>query len=47
VQRSRRLADYFGDPFPVADATFIVEQAEAFVAEINARFFSEPLADVP
>ena len=38
VQRFRQIADYTGDPFPVADAMSAVAQAETFVAAIRSRF---------
>jgi uncharacterized protein (UPF0332 family) len=37
VQHFRQLADYTGDPFPLEDATWAVEQAEVFVAAMRAR----------
>ena len=36
VQRLRQLADYTGDTISLADATWAVQQAEAFVAAIRA-----------
>jgi uncharacterized protein (UPF0332 family) len=42
VQRIRQIADYSGDPVNLADAEWAVARAEAFVAAITARFFSEP-----
>ena len=41
VQRFRQLADYSGDPVGAENAKLAVEQAEAFVAAIHARFAKE------
>ena len=38
VQRLRQLAGYSGDPVGFSDAAWAVEQAEAFVAAVRARF---------
>ena len=38
VQRLRQLADYTGDPVGLADATWALEQAEAFVCAIGEKF---------
>jgi len=38
VHRLRQLADYTGDPVSVDDATWALNQAEAFVAVIKAQF---------
>lgn len=37
VQHFRQLADYTGESFPLEDATWAVEQADAFVAAMRAR----------
>ncbi len=37
VQHFRQLADYTGDTFPLEDAAWAVEQAEAFVAAMRVR----------
>lgn len=37
VQHFRQLADYTGDSFPLEDAAWAVEQAEAFVVEMRLR----------
>lgn len=36
VQDTRQLADYSADPPPLADATWAVDQAEAFIAAVHA-----------
>jgi len=38
VQDTRQLADYSAEPPALADAAWAVEQAEAFVAAMRARF---------
>jgi uncharacterized protein (UPF0332 family) len=38
VQRLRQLADYTGDPVSVDDAAWALDQAEAFVAAVKAKF---------
>jgi uncharacterized protein (UPF0332 family) len=38
VQRLRQLADYTGDPVEIADATWAVDRAEAFVRAIAEKF---------
>lgn len=38
MQQLRMTADYLGDAPPLEDATWAIEQAEAFVATIAARF---------
>jgi uncharacterized protein (UPF0332 family) len=38
IQRLRQLADYTGEPIRTADATWAVEQAEAFVRAIAEKF---------
>jgi uncharacterized protein (UPF0332 family) len=38
VQRLRQLADYTGEPVSLDDATRALEQAEAFVAAVKAKF---------
>jgi len=38
VERLRLLADYVGDPVTLEDATWSVEQAEAFVEAMRTRF---------
>jgi uncharacterized protein (UPF0332 family) len=40
VQRLRQLADYTGDPVNLEDATWAVEQAEAFVAAMRSKFMT-------
>ena len=40
VQRLRQLADYTGDPVSLEDATWAVEQAEAFVAAMRSKFMT-------
>jgi uncharacterized protein (UPF0332 family) len=37
VQRLRQIADYVGDPPSLADATWAVEQADAFVVTMRIR----------
>ncbi len=41
VERLRRLADYTGDPITPEEATWAVEQAEAFVQTIRDEFIPE------
>lgn len=41
VERLRLLADYTGDPVTIADATWAVSQAEAFVAAVRLSFFAD------
>jgi uncharacterized protein (UPF0332 family) len=38
VHRLRQVADYIGDPVSHEDATWAVEQAEAFVDAMRAKF---------
>jgi uncharacterized protein (UPF0332 family) len=38
VQRFRQIADYSGEPIELVSAAWSVEQAEAFVAAVKARF---------
>jgi uncharacterized protein (UPF0332 family) len=38
VHRLRQLADYTGDPVSVDDATWALDQAEAFVTAIKSQF---------
>jgi uncharacterized protein (UPF0332 family) len=38
VQRLRQLADYTGDSVSVDDATWALDQADAFVAAVKAKF---------
>ena len=38
AQRFWQLADYSGDPVRREDAAWAVEQAEAFIAAVRARF---------
>ncbi len=45
VERLRRLADYIGDPVSLDNAAWAVEQAEAFVEAMHAKFMT-PKHDV-
>lgn len=41
VERLRRLADYTGDPIPVEDAMWAVEQAASFMEAVTRALASE------
>lgn len=38
AQRFRQIADYSGDPVPLENAAWAVDQAEALIAAIKAKF---------